>query len=189
MQYKIYNARLFSQNSGDEISLDYVTTRVKKGTMNDNKIDYYIVFEDPNNSRYLVAEGFFDTAKVFHDIVKSPVGYMLDINQYEIVSTDTTENLENQKGDLNIEFCSAFKHYKDENDSFHQKIFESFPYLVGEYLDTRKYHDISKCDFYVLYFEAYNDKLGLIHVSSIEGNIITGNDGNTYKVVNNRCII
>ena len=178
MQYKIYNARLFNRNSEEEISLEHVITRVKKETMNDYEIDYYIVFEDPIKSKYLVAEGFFDTAKVFHDIV-SPDGYMLDINQYEIISTDTTENLESQKSALNIEFLSALKCCKDGGNI----IFESFPYFLGDYLNTRKYHDISKCKYSVLY--AYNNNMGFIpFVSSIQGSIIIGNDGNTYKVVN-----
>ena len=62
---------------------------------------------------------------------------------------------------------------KDKKQLSNQDVYGFFPNFVLAFEDVKLYENPLDYDFYIFYFGIYNALCGLIHVASLEGNIIT----------------
>ena len=181
MRGKIYEARFFEKVSGVEITLD----EAKQKNQNDTTMNraVYVIYKLVDAEKFMITEGIVNHKSYFHE-VKHFSGYQLVSSEcFKIESIGTISNLENQDAELAINFCIGFKNFIDNNGIFQQEFYGFYPFFVKEYLDTIKQQKLSNYEFYIFFFDTLNVWCGLIHVASIEGNIIIDTNGNTYKVV------
>lgn len=166
MQGKIYKARFFNKDSGVEITLDEAQSISETGKP--IKILFHFI-----HSELMLIEG----------VVKGNTFTTLDGYSLLIKTEDNHLDLKNQDAELSINFCVGFKNFIDNDGIFQQEFYGFSPFFVKEYLDTIEDQKFSTYEFYVFFFSKLNVWCGLIHVASIEGNVITDTYGKTYKIV------
>ena len=181
MRDRIYQARFFGKDSGVEITLEDAKRKNQKDTIMNRTV--YVVYKLVDDEKFMITEGIVNNKGYFHE-VKHFSGYQsVSEKGIKIESVDTIDSLKNQDAELSINFCVGFKNFIDNDGIFQQEFYGFSPFFVKEYLDTIEDQKFSTYEFYVFFFSKLNVGCGLIHVTSIEGNVITDTYGKTYKIV------
>ena len=181
MRGKIYEARFFDKVSGVEITLDEAKQKNQNDTIMNRAV--YVIYKLVDVEKVMITEGIVNRKNYFHEVKHFHGFQMVSPECFKIESIGTICNLENQNTELAINFCIGFKNFIDNKGIFKQDFYGSYPFFVKEYLNTIRNQKLSNCEFYVFFFDSLNVWCGLIHVASIDGNIIVDTHGNTYKIV------